>query len=197
MRTALGFPQHIYVAVTGYIRFGSMGSWNSIRPYGLFDLPTALLRKQEFPRLDSSRGAILFGGSSPRSCPPLFRRHLGWRGCLESHISSGFSARCAPITGNRAPAHPSMRWVRRGVKRRFSFVALLFVLYGSGSACSRSSNFSRKIVPFIRAGSFPEITAENLSTAIGVLERPLEGSLVVRLYPFVPAISGGKQSSHH
>jgi hypothetical protein len=50
---------------------------------------------------------------------------------------------------------------------------------------------------FYPSWQFLEITVENLSTAIGVLERPLEGSLVARLYPFVPAISGGKQSSHH
>jgi hypothetical protein len=88
--------------------------------------------KTKMPQTRFEPWGYPFGGSSPRSCPPLFRRHLGWRGCLESHISSGFSARCAPITGNRAPGHPSMRWVRRGVKPRFSFVAMLFVLYGSG-----------------------------------------------------------------
>ena len=73
----------------------------------------------------------------PRSCPPLFRRHSGWRGCLESHISSGFSARCAPITGNRTLGHSIYEVVRRGVKRRFSFVALLFV-FGTGAVYLQS-----------------------------------------------------------
>ena len=76
--------------------------------------------KTKMPQTRFEPWGYPFGGSSPRSCPPLFRRHLGWRGCLESRISSDFSAICAPITGNRASGHSIYEVVRRGVKRRFT-----------------------------------------------------------------------------
>src|SRR6478672_6386456 len=106
-----------------------MEFYSSMRPVR----PThSFAPKTKMPQTRFEPWGYPFGGSSPRSCPPLFRRHLGWRGCLESHISSDFSAICAPITGNRALGHSIYEVVRRGVKRRFSFVALLFV-FGTGA----------------------------------------------------------------
>ena len=132
MRPALGFPQHIYVAVTGYIPFGRMGSWNSIssmRPVPTY--PQLCSENKNAP--DSIRAVGLsFWWLLPPELPAAFQTPFRLAWLPESRISSDFSAICAPITGNRALGHSIYEVVRRGVKRRFSFVALLFV-FGTGA----------------------------------------------------------------
>ena len=78
-------------------------------------------------------GALFFWLAPP---PGVARRCsdaiLGWGGCLDHRISSGVSAISVPVIGNRHLGQFIYQVVRRGVKRRYSFMLQLFV-FGTGA----------------------------------------------------------------